>query len=76
MISGQPITAMQAGYSMQTQRDIYFGDYFTAQTILHETLHMFAGLDDAGLAKRLGTTVVDGDTSVISNALKMGGCGH
>jgi YD repeat-containing protein len=75
-VIGQAVTAMQAGHSMRTQRDIYFGDYFTAQTILHEALHMFGGLNDDKLASRLGVTIEEGDTSVISEALKKGGCGH
>ena len=80
-IAGNPTSAMQAGYSPQTMRDVYFsnmsmgGESLSAQLILHETLHMFTGLNDKKLAKRLGVTIKPGDSSEITKALKRGGCG-
>jgi hypothetical protein len=77
-IQGHPMSAEQAQYSMNTMRDIYFsglGEPFSAQLILHETLHMFTGGNDEALAKRLGVTIKDGNTGPITDALKEGGCG-
>jgi hypothetical protein len=72
------ISAKQAGYSMNTMRDIYFsgmGDIIIAQLILHEILHMFTGMKDDALADRLGIKLKNGDSSSITDALAKGGCG-
>lgn len=74
---GKFIDAKQAAYSMKTMRHIYFGmtANFTPEEILHEVLHMFTGGDDNALARRLGVTIpADGNTDVITVALRNGGC--
>ncbi|HEX5887126.1 MAG TPA: RHS repeat-associated core domain-containing protein, partial [Pyrinomonadaceae bacterium] len=58
-----------------TLRDIYFGYTFRPQTILHETLHFFTGMNDDRLAAALGVKLEGVETGGISEALKNAGCG-
>jgi hypothetical protein len=74
------LVAAQARYASSedrgaSPRDVYFGVSFFARDVLHEVLHIFTGLDDKGLAARLGVEVSDTDTSAISTVLKNAGCG-
>jgi RHS repeat-associated protein len=74
------LNAARAAYSTPddrgaTLRDIYFGYVFRPQTILHETLHFFTGMNDERLAAALGVKLEGLETGGISEALKNAGCG-
>ncbi|HEY0727603.1 MAG TPA: hypothetical protein VGD38_05990, partial [Pyrinomonadaceae bacterium] len=74
------LSAARAAYATPddrgaTLRDIYFGYIFRPQTILHETLHVFTGMNDERLAAALGVKLEGVETGGISEALKNAGCG-
>jgi RHS repeat-associated protein len=69
------MTATYGGSTVASRSAVFFtGLGLRGSTILHEALHSFTGLDDAGLAAKLGVTVTSNNTQPISNVLKAHDC--
>ena len=81
---GKNLGAMTATYPNQLppsqttvadRSDVYYGDNFSAASILHEALHSLLGLSDDELAKKLGNIDISKGSKKISKALQKNGCG-
>jgi hypothetical protein len=55
--------------------DVYFGQNFSAATILHEALHSLFGIEDPDLAAKLNVDISPKGSAAISDALQKHGCG-
>ena len=61
--------------TVDERSDVYYGDNFSAATILHEALHSLFGATDQQLANMLGNIDISGGSRAISKALQKNGCG-
>ncbi|MEN3331352.1 MAG: hypothetical protein V7641_717, partial [Blastocatellia bacterium] len=55
--------------------DVYYGQTFSAATILHEALHSLFGIEDPELAAKLNVDISQKGSAAISDALQKHGCG-